>query len=233
MNYKALADKIESYVRQHFQEKSKPELYYHNLQHTEDVVTAVMQIGNHYQLDDKDFFAVTAAAWLHDIGYLQTRENHEEISRTEARKVLSGLQVSGPVLQKSEQCILATRMPQQPHNLLEEIICDADLFHLGLDTFPESNKRLRKEFNAVHQTEISKPQWRSQSIAFLQSNQYHTDYCRLLLNPGKEKNIQQLLKKQSENGETKNTGKPAIATAKTEDKPKDQKDDKGKKEKRT
>ena len=32
-------------------------------------------------------------------------------------------------------CIGATIMPQQPTNLLEEIICDADLYHLSLDEY--------------------------------------------------------------------------------------------------
>ena len=226
MNYRVTIDKIQAYVHQCFQERGKPELYYHNVQHTEDVVTAVTQIGNHYQLSDEDFFVVTAAAWLHDIGYLQSQENHEEISKTEARKLLSDLQVGEAVIQKVEGCILATRMPQQPHNRLEEMICDADLFHLGTDTFSESNKQMRKEYNAVHHTKIDKAQWRSQSISFLRSNEYHTDYCRLLLTPGKEKNLQLLMKKQPENEDKKTFDKP-VADAKEETK-----EGKEKKEKR-
>ena len=37
-----------------------------------------MQIADHYQLNERDFFIVTTAAWFHDIGYLNGAENHEE-----------------------------------------------------------------------------------------------------------------------------------------------------------
>ena len=35
---------------------------------------------------------------------------------------------------------MATKLPQSPHSLIEQIICDADLFNLGTDMFRETGK---------------------------------------------------------------------------------------------
>jgi predicted metal-dependent HD superfamily phosphohydrolase len=49
------------------------------------------------------------------------------------------------VIEKVKACILATEMPQKPVGLLQEIICDADLFHLGTEDFSDRSKLVRKE----------------------------------------------------------------------------------------
>jgi hypothetical protein len=86
-------------------------------------------------------------------------------------------------------------MPQSPKTLLEEIVCDADLFHLGTDKFKEKDKLLLKEINLLHHADLSKQQWRAKSIKFLESHRYHTDYCKVLLNSTKEENLEELKKK--------------------------------------
>jgi hypothetical protein len=90
---------------------------------------------------------------------------------------------------------MATKMPQLPGVLLEQIICDADLFHLGNDDFFDNDKLLFREVNALYNTDISKQDWRRKSIKFLKDHHYHTDYCQVLLNDGKQKNIEKLERK--------------------------------------
>jgi predicted DNA-binding ArsR family transcriptional regulator len=92
-------------------------------------------------------------------------------------------------------CIMATKIPQSPKTLLEEIVCDSDLFNLGTDKFKEKDKLLFKEINLLHHAGLSKQQWREKSIKFLESQSYHTDYCKVLLNSTKEKNLEGLKKK--------------------------------------
>ena len=40
---------------------------------------------------------------------------------------------------------MATKFPRDPKNLLEQIICDADTYHLGTEEFEEMNKRMLEE----------------------------------------------------------------------------------------
>ena len=86
-------------------------------------------------------------------------------------------------------------MPQSATTLLEQIVCDADLFHLGTDDFFKKDKLLLKEFNTLHHTDMDKLEWRKKSILFLASHIYYTDYCKMLLNDKQAKNLEELRKK--------------------------------------
>ncbi len=71
-------------------------------------------------------------------------------------------------------------------------MCDADLFHLGSKEFSKRNKLLRSEAELVLGRKISSVEWTRTSIQFLETHQYHTAYCRTLLNPQKEENLEKL-----------------------------------------
>jgi hypothetical protein len=43
-----------------------------------------------------------------------------------------------------ESCICATKLPQRPKSLLEEIVCDADKYNLGTENFLKSDELLKK-----------------------------------------------------------------------------------------
>ncbi|PWK78261.1 putative metal-dependent HD superfamily phosphohydrolase [Mucilaginibacter oryzae] len=198
MKFQPLLEQVKQYVISYFDLHHDPDLVYHNLRHTKDVVAAATQIANHYQLSDEDFFAVVSAAWFHDTGYFTDKTDHEAKSAGLAGHFLKQHKVEQPVIDKVNGCIQATRMPQNPTDLLQQILCDADLFHLGTDDFKEKSKLLRKEMEAFKKTEIDKDQWRTYNIEFLQGHDYYTDYCRLLLNDQKQKNLQKLVEKQAE-----------------------------------
>lgn len=203
MNYKELQLRTEEFVRSYFSSANDERLTYHNVQHTERVVRAAMQIADHYQLDDQDYFIVTVAAWFHDIGYFTAPAHHEAEGAVKAVDFLKQNEVNPEVIAAVEQCILSTKMPQSPKNLLEQIVCDADLFHLGTDDFASTNKIMRKEVELIKAIKISKDQWRNDAIHLLETHQYHTDYARLLLNDKKEKNLDKLRKKMEEPEEVK------------------------------
>lgn len=203
MNYKELQLRTEEFVRSYFSSTSDERLAYHNVQHTERVVRATMQIADHYQLNEQDYFIVIAAAWFHDIGYFTNPVNHEAEGAVKAADFLKQNEVDPEVIAAVEQCILATKMPQSPKTLLEQIVCDADLFHLGTDDFASTNKIMRKEVELIKGIKISKDQWRENAARLLETHQYHTDYARLLLNDKKEKNLDKLRKKTEEVEEAK------------------------------
>jgi hypothetical protein len=105
-------------------------------------------------------------------------------------------------------------MPQSPHSLIEQIICDADLSHLGTDDFERENKLLRKELILVHGKNISKKEWRNENIRFLQAHRYFTDYCRERFEPVKQQHLKELQdieqeKKENEPEQKGKKNKPA------------------------
>lgn len=231
MEYQQLLEDVKQYVLNYFDTHHDPELLYHDLNHTKSVVAAATRIANHYQLSDEDFFIVMAAAWFHDTGYFVDRMNHEANGSKLAAEFLKQNQVDASVIEKVDGCIMATKMPQHPTGLLQEIICDADLFHLGTDDFSDKNKGLRKEIETVKHIEIDKQHWRQKNIELLESHTYFTDYARLLLSDQQAKNLRKLKEKQEEAAKEKSAeiNPPQTATQpapeKTEKPEKKKKDD--------
>ncbi|WP_090558944.1 Pycsar system effector family protein [Pedobacter hartonius] len=192
MNYLEVLDQVRAHIASLFHANKDERLIYHNLDHTERVVKAVVKIANHYQLSDHDFFVVNAAAWFHDIGYLTSFDHHEARGGESAKQFLTARGAEPEVIELIVNCILATKMPQHPVSLLEQIVCDADLFHLGGDNFKENNKLMRREVKAFHEKDIDKDEWRLKTIALFEGHHYHTEYCQDLLNAKKELNLQEL-----------------------------------------
>ncbi|UYQ93368.1 DUF5706 domain-containing protein [Chitinophaga horti] len=188
-----LIEAAEAYVTQQFEQNANPVLVYHNLGHTRQVVKAVTQISAFYRLRDDDLTIVMIAGWFHDMGYvLGVRKGHEERGAEEARIFLQQHNAPESIIAGVSACILATRLPQTPDTLLEQIVCDADLFHLGSKDYRDTDKRLRSEVELVAGEKIPSEQWTMGSIAFLESHHYHTSYCQTLLKSQKEENLERL-----------------------------------------
>jgi predicted metal-dependent HD superfamily phosphohydrolase len=201
MDYSTTLEQAQHYVRNYFDHHVNEKLYYHNIKHTERVVEAATHIAQHYQLNDTDFFTVVIAAWFHDTGYLNgDGKGHEERGARMAQAYLQGTGVEHAVIEDVSRCIVATQLPQRAVGLTEQIVCDADLYHLGTDEFSEGNKQLRKEAEAVQGRKISKEEWRRSTIRFVEEHQYYTDYCRLLLNEKQLENLNKLKSKDPEHG---------------------------------
>ena len=202
MNEPQLLNDIEHYVQQFMDEHYRPELLYHNKEHTIRVVRAAKQIGEHYRLNENEFLIVVAAAWFHDLGYYTAdRADHEKEGARLAGAYLQQQQVDAGTVARVQQCILATKMPQNAQTLLEQIVCDSDLFHLGTTDFADCNKLMRKEAEAVKGSEIPKGDWRNKTIQLLQEHHYYTDYCRMLLDDQQQQNLNKLKQKEEKKKE--------------------------------
>jgi len=192
MQYRELLDQLRAHVANLFQTHQDERFIYHNLHHTEQVVENVVRIANHYQLSDQDFFIVVAASWFHDMGYFFDCTQHESRGASLANDFLSANGVSSEVIEQVKGCIMATKMPQNPEGLLQQIVCDADLFHLGSDRFKERNRLMRKEAEAFIKHKIDKADWRIKTIALFKAHHYHTEFCQQLLNTKKAENLAEL-----------------------------------------
>ena len=195
MNYKRLQEDVEKHIGNYFDTHTDPRLVYHNFEHTKEVVNAAQRIANHYQLSEEDFFAVTVAAYFHDTGYFEDSSNHEAKGAELADKFLAEHQVDDGIRENVKNAILSTKIPQSPKSQIDKIICDADLYHLGLPDFRKKGKLMHKEAELLHKKDISKLEWRKRDIQFMETHRYHTDYAILLLNDQKQANINKLKSK--------------------------------------
>lgn len=198
MDYNKLIEQAANHVQAYIDEREDPSLSFHNSIHVKEVVEAVRKISAHYQLGERDSAIVKIAAYFHDIGYYEAGcIGHEMRGADLAEAFLRQNQVDEEMIVQVRNCILATKPPQDPKNLLEEIVCDADLYHLGSDWFTIRNKLMRREAEATG-VQVDKNEWRRQTIKLLENHKYHTSYCRNLLEEKKQANTSALKQKELE-----------------------------------
>jgi predicted metal-dependent HD superfamily phosphohydrolase len=173
--------------------KLSKSIRFHTLIHTQEVVAACEKIANAEQLPEDDRYALVLAAWFHDTGYTGGEaKDHETVSIQLANEFLATHGADEALRTKVTGCINATRMPQSPDTPLQQIICDADLFHLGTDAFKEKNRLLREELIEFGGHDLSKKAWRKINIRFLEGHDYFTVYAREKLMPAKEQHLAEL-----------------------------------------
>jgi HD superfamily phosphodiesterase len=104
MDYKNLLKKVEHYAADSFFHTVMEKLTYHNLKHTQSVVSYSSQLAHHYQLGERDFFVVVASAWLHDLGYATDRANHEREGAESGGVFLTNLGVAAADTESIKGC---------------------------------------------------------------------------------------------------------------------------------
>src|SRR5688572_16149853 len=126
-----LVRKARTYAEDVLVNKLPEQFVFHNLQHTKEVASAALEIGTAVHLNDEQLETVMIAAWLHDTGYLKGSINHEKVSAETAVLLLTEWNASQKKIADVQRTILATAMPQQPQDILGQVLCDADLHHLA------------------------------------------------------------------------------------------------------
>lgn len=191
--------KVESHVLNLFGQADDSKLVYHNLQHTQKVVSRTKEIAGHYNLIDSDMLIVYIAAWFHDTGYLVAEPSvHEEKGVEMMRDFMKDYTTEEGLLQSIEGCILATKASIKPVTLLQQIVRDADTYNLGTREFNTTNYQVYKEYT-IRNGPINMRDWNRRALKFLQNHEYYTTYCKELLMETKKKNIKKIKKNIEEN----------------------------------
>ena len=150
-----------------------PRLGYHNIAHTLDVLEQAEVLAKQEKVTDKhDLLLLKTSAVFHDSGFLFVYKNHEEKSCEIASESLRNV-FSEEDIKKVCGMIMATKIPQTPKTLLEQIICDADLDYLGRDDFEPISRNLYKEF-IVFKIIPEDIIWDHIQIKFFESHSYFT-----------------------------------------------------------
>ena len=179
--------KIETLIR--VAKASMPKLPYHNFSHAIGVYSAVNALALLGNVEYEDRFLLRTAALLHDIIVVPGRKDNEERSSEFAINYLPQIGYSQEQAQSVGKLILATKIPQNPGDYLERLLCDADLDNLGRSDFLEQGEKIRIEIGLLNSNE-----WYHQQLGFLKGHKYHTNIAKRLRNSGKATNIQKLEK---------------------------------------
>ena len=170
-----------------------PDLFYHSVRHTRDeVLPAIERLAAMEGIGGEVFQLLRTAAAYHDIGFIEQYIDHEAASIRIALEALPRFGFSPTQLQVVTNIICITKLPQSPHNLLEQIMADADLDSLGRDDFWERNRDLRAEL-AVYGKPVDDQEWYRQQVRFLSGHSYFTASAHALRDAQKQHHLKELV----------------------------------------
>lgn len=166
-------------------------LHYHDAEHTKGVIERSVFLAEKEGLSNPEIELIKVAALYHDAGFLIGRENHEEKGCKLASKELPEFDFSENQIETICGMINATRIPQETHNIYENIVADADLFYLGTDTYKYYSNKLYLELKHSN-PDMTEKEWLKIQLNFLQAHSFHTDYAIKVLSPVKQKHLEEL-----------------------------------------
>ena len=208
-----IVEKASEYVSGILNERLPRWALYHSHAHTLEVVESTREIAAGSRLNKSDTEVVLLAAWFHDTGYTELIDGHEERSASIAGEFLQHAGYPDERIEKVKGCIMATRLPQRPENLLEEIVCDADISHIGKKGFFRKSDLMRLEWEKHRGNTYTVVEWLNINVAFVAKHQFHTDYARSAFSKARLKNLGKLQKRLLEASELERQ-KSSDATAK-------------------
>lgn len=185
----------EQHVQNILKSGTPADFVYHDIVHTSEVVEACEKIGRKSGLNDEEMEILLIAAWFHDIGYLEDNENHEEKSASAARRFLTGINYPENKINRVTSAIMATKLPTSPKDLLEEVICDADLLHVGKKEFFDKSELFRVEIERSNKKTIEDIDWINKNISFITDHKFYTQFAREQYEEQKNANLLKLQKR--------------------------------------
>ena len=182
---------IEEVIIKRFTDELSPKMYYHNADHTIDVITQTEIIGRGENVSEEELLILKTAALMHDVGFLISYNNHEINSVNIAKEILPIYQYTSEQIDTIVQLIEITRQGSKPTSRLEYIMKDADLDYLGRSDFMFISEKLHKEL-VEFQEDIAESEWFKKQHDFLSKHQYYTATAKKIRQINKEKHLEKV-----------------------------------------
>jgi HD superfamily phosphodiesterase len=171
---------------------------YHGLDHTNETVDNCKEIARALQFDHESLDVLLIAAWFHDIGYVEGVDGHERRSMESAKEFLTKEGCSEEFTRRVVSAIRATKIPQDPKNIVDAALCDADVMHLGKESFFLRSALLRQEMENRENRRYTEEEWYRYNISFVSTHTFHTGYARETLEKQHAENLRILRAKLTE-----------------------------------
>lgn len=170
-------------------------LHYHGIHHTMDVCNAVERLALWEGVKGEELYLLKTAALFHDAGFIHAYESNEPIGAELAKEMLPNFGYTEEQIAQVIELIESTKIPQNPQNHLEEIMCDSDLDYLGRDDFYPIAETLRQELIEFGKIGKAEKDWIELNIKFLSHHAYFTNSAQARRGSEKRKRIAELKEK--------------------------------------
>jgi predicted metal-dependent HD superfamily phosphohydrolase len=188
MNFNLIKDLVLTKLKKEL----KPNLYYHNFQHTLDVCESVNRLAELENIQGENLVLLKTAALFHDTGFIWRYDNNEELACNFARETLGNHGYSDDQTDLICDMIMATQIPQHPKELMAMVLCDADLDYIGRGDFFITALRLHREWSENSNMKITFKDWYLRQQKFILQHDFFTESARKLRNEKKAHNLTQV-----------------------------------------
>ena len=193
-DFRFVIEKIHDYVFDLMNQKLDSRHKFHNWEHTQAVVKESDRLAKFCKLDDEERSLLKIAAYFHDAGHVSCYTGHEEASVDIANKYLSQFDFSKRKTDMISSLILSTKLSKNCSTLMERVLHDADLSHVGkLDMAKWSNK-LREEWEYCLKRKYTDKEWLLVQIDFLSNLRFCTKPAKKLYDETRKYHVEKLSK---------------------------------------
>ena len=169
MNFHA----AKAFVLDKLERELSEQLAYHGIHHTLDVFYTIEELCYLEKVSPYEELLLKTAALFHDSGFTINNKEHEMLGCQIARQHLPAYGYTPTEVDRICGMIMATKIPQDPQNYLEEIMCDADLDYLGRDDFYDIGSTLFEELKAYNVLKTEEA-WNRLQVNFLEKHAFFT-----------------------------------------------------------
>lgn len=182
----------ESYILEKLKNELPSNLYYHSYSHVMDVLQAAITYAEMENISEYETTLLKTAVLYHDSGFTVQSKDHEMVGCDMVQATLPEFEFTDEEIKRIQGMIMATKIPQTPHNILEQIICDSDLDYLGREDFWQIGNNLYKELE-IYGILNNQEDWNRLQLKFLSSHQYFTQSAINLRNEKKTQNLNRVI----------------------------------------
>jgi predicted metal-dependent HD superfamily phosphohydrolase len=190
---------VDEYIRALFKDELPGGIKYHDANHTLHPTRGVVAVANRIAIAENisahDKELLIAAAYFHDTGYIREYDKNEPIAARMAGRILKLIGYQPDEIKKIQKMILATDLEREPESLIEKILCDADLDHLGREDFFELDAKIRQGRRARGIDVSDDAKWYKGTLGIIKKHRYYTESQKQKREKKKQENIKRLLKK--------------------------------------
>ncbi len=181
-------EKVKDFIFKKLEKELPPQLTYHNAAHTKNVFNHTKDLATAEKIDGERRHLLLTAALFHDVGFLRSYDDHEEVSCEMAVEILPDFGYTDAQIEEVCSIIMATRIPHEPKSKLDEIICDADLYYLGTNRYVTTAQKLYHELQNKGVSH-NKSEWNKKQIDFIENHKFFTHTARQRLDKKKHENL--------------------------------------------
>ena len=186
--------KVKKFILKKLKNELPKSLTYHSTEHIKDVYKSAETLAKMEKVTGDDLTLLLTAVLFHDSGFIWQQKEHEATSCEIAKKYLPEYEYTPEQIEQICGMIMATKIPQTPHNKLEEIMCDADLDYLGRKDFFKVGSGLYQEL-CMYGMINSENEWNRLQINFIEKHKYFTDSAIKLRKAQKEEYVAMIKEK--------------------------------------